>query len=882
MTKIVKVFIASPSDTGDERNACDEVVNNINLSIGDILGVRLEVIRWERNVSPGFGEDAQDVINRSVEDRYDIFIGIMKTKFGSPTKRAGSGTEEEFGIAFSKYKKSRDIDVMFFFGSVPMDPDDIDIKQLSKVREFKAKITELGGLYGGYSDIDNFKEKVYAALKDCLVKKYGESSNDPDISSRAKEIVEDYVNSNVRRIMMGRFHDAMSTFSGCSMVWLDPILSTSNSISQNPDSNFDSRINYIDIIQNGGSYIIKSPPQFGKTCLAHKMILDAWNSGKFFVYVDARKVLRRDAIKEVSKEVEVLGLKSKEVDGIVVDSWNPDEPGAKKFMRALCNEYKGRPIIVMQNMEGASFKDSPDIESINREFNVIHLLAMPRKQIRKVVSHYNESRNIGEENVLVERIVRDLDVLNIHRTPLNCITLLKACEGHFEESPANRTKMIEMVLFALFNLDDYSVYSSRPDVKDCEYVLGRFCEEMIRNDCFSFSKEYFLSSLKRYCDEKLLELEVSVVFDILYENHIIVCVDGEYDFRSSYWIYYFSAIRMYSDSDFRDYILKEQSLVSFPEIIEFYTGIDRARSDVLNILSLDLEEACQIVEKKTGFSSSSNPLDSALWKPTQESLEDIRRIVDKDVSESNLPSEIKDRHADSAYNQLRPYNQSVQRIFNEYSLTALIRKAKAASRALRNSDYVDPDLKRRVLGLILRAWKEVSKILFALAPLLAEKGAANFEGQNFILEGDFGSTVQERIPVIFFSNPVNVVNMFKYDLYSRKMGPLLYDQFSKESDSFLRHALAILIIFERPHDWRRCVEDYIAGISKNSFYLFDVVNALSTVYQYDFATHQEQNEMKHLLMMGFAKHEFGSKKPGAVDIKKISPAVIPRREVDDF
>ena len=42
------------------------------------------------------GSDPQQIINSQVSDEYDIFIGILWTRFGTPTERAGSGTEEEF------------------------------------------------------------------------------------------------------------------------------------------------------------------------------------------------------------------------------------------------------------------------------------------------------------------------------------------------------------------------------------------------------------------------------------------------------------------------------------------------------------------------------------------------------------------------------------------------------------------------------------------------------------------------------------------------------------------------------------------------------------------------------------------------------------------
>jgi len=58
-------------------------------------------------------------------------------------------------------------------------------------------------------------------------------------------------------------------------------------------------------------------------------------------------------------------------------------------------------------------------------------------------------------------------------------------------------------------------------------------------------------------------------------------------------------------------------------------------------------------------------------------------------------------------------------------------------------------------------------------------------------------------------------------------------------------------------------------IQKNSFYLFDTHNALLEKYNYDFTTEEERSEISFLIKMCFAKHEFGSKKPGLHEIAKI-------------
>ncbi len=48
----------------------------------------------EKDVYPSVAEYGQQVINQQVEGKYDLFVGIMKGRFGTPTPQAGSGTEE--------------------------------------------------------------------------------------------------------------------------------------------------------------------------------------------------------------------------------------------------------------------------------------------------------------------------------------------------------------------------------------------------------------------------------------------------------------------------------------------------------------------------------------------------------------------------------------------------------------------------------------------------------------------------------------------------------------------------------------------------------------------------------------------------------------------
>ena len=629
------------------------------------------------------------------------------------------------------------------------------------------------------------------------------------------------------------------------------------------------------------STIFKAPTQFGLTSLSHFLVQQAWKNDNLWIYIDCDKTKPHNIHNAVKNEVNSLGLDIKDVKCIILDSWSPFEEGSMKKLKNLCEEHKNTPIYVMQRIDDSKFLESEDSEKINRDFKVLNLLSLPRTQIRKIVNEYNNAKDIGEEDIILAKVISDLENLNIHRTPLNCITLLKVSERHFDESPVNRTNMLDMVLFVLFNMDGIPTYRTKPDLKDCEYVLGRFCENLIRNDSYQFSRESFLNQLTSFCKDKLIDLEVDIVFDVLIANNIITKSDVNFSFRSSYWILYFAAKRMHTDQEFAQYIFMSKKYIAFPEIVEFYTGIDRYRTDALKILIQDIIEVRGVVQNKVRLPDTMNPYASFKWKPTEEQIEIAQKEINQNVIDSGLPEYLKDKHADNSYDQIRPYNQSIQAFFQEYSLHNLMQNIKASSRALRNSDYVDPALKREMLTEIFNCWEQISKVLLALTHLLATEGEAKFEGTNFELRGYFGETYEDKVKQIILVNPTNVVGFFKDDLFSSKIGPLIYDQFYLEKNNFKRHHIALLLVFTRPRDWKKHIEKYIASVSKDSFYLYDIFNALRARYRYDFASNKELTDISYLIKMSLAKHTFGDKEPTIDKIVKISSNVIPKREYTD-
>ena len=127
---------SSPRPVTSVRNGstCASSSRNTTATRPIIWNARFEVIDWENYATIGVGRPQELITQQTLEkyrDSLALVVGIMGQRFGSPSGKAESGTEEEFNWAMESHKATGFPEIKWFFRKVeklelPADPDEAD------------------------------------------------------------------------------------------------------------------------------------------------------------------------------------------------------------------------------------------------------------------------------------------------------------------------------------------------------------------------------------------------------------------------------------------------------------------------------------------------------------------------------------------------------------------------------------------------------------------------------------------------------------------------------------------------------------------------------------------------------------------------------------
>jgi len=697
------------------------------------------------------------------------------------------------------------------------------------------------------------------------------------------------IKDKVTVLFEDRLNDTLAVYGNKSLVWLDRFFST-----ERFDRVFtfkkDKLFSEDDFLNEEPAAIkIITPAQYGLTSFAWHFLLRLWKEkSKFGLLIDCNLYKKGKIDRLFSNQLQTFGMKPSDVKWIVFDNWMVSNNDAKEIMKYVTLKYKDVPLMALSSMQERAFVENEFVTSSEYGFATLYMAPLQTYQVRTMVEAYNQMQVIAENDRVLGRLNADIENFNMHRTPLSCISLLEVFKRSFDDNPVNRTAMIQRLLSIIFDNEAVPTYKSLPDVKDCEFVLGYICEKIIRAEEYYFKEEDFYSAASTFCKEQKITLDYRYLFTILLNNQIICEYDSSwFGFRFSFWVYYFAAMRMTKSENFAAFILENKNYAHYPEVMEFYTGSDRTRNDAAQIVINDILEVTKKVEEKVGIPADVNPF-QRLKINKQHDEQQVDRIIqqlDDNLQKSKLPDKIKDALVDRHYNPSRPFHQEVYKVMNNYSVNYLQEMIAIASKTMRNSDYIKPELKDQLFDSITDAWLNTIRVIYLMAPALAQQGVAGYDGFSLQLDEAFdkeGDSIQDKLIQIIASIPLNILNWYKDNIYTSKLAQLLYDKITDSSGPVIKHILIGIVINEQPEGWADIVQKYLTDVDRNSYYFGNTIDMLLSKWQFD-STMSVKNtvQTKNLILASYAKLYSNSNNFSLANVKRIKTSVLPERTKDE-
>ena len=148
---VYDLLISCPGDVGDAIKVIDDVVELFNQKYNATLNLGIRTRYWKKSSYPQSGGKPQDLLNKQFVEDCDLAVAIFKTRFGTPTDKYGSGSEEEIEIMLNAGRQ-----VFLYFDDSPVSPSDIDAEQYQKVKDFEKKY-RTRGIYFSFKSIEEFR-----------------------------------------------------------------------------------------------------------------------------------------------------------------------------------------------------------------------------------------------------------------------------------------------------------------------------------------------------------------------------------------------------------------------------------------------------------------------------------------------------------------------------------------------------------------------------------------------------------------------------------------------------------------------------------------------------------------------------------------------------
>lgn len=385
-------------------------------------------------------------------------------------------------------------------------------------------------------------------------------------------------------------------------LFVHPILESKSKT--DPDDDEETVLHSIEeLCDSDKNILILGPKESGKTVLVDKLLIEFTKH----IYRFKQVPILCDFSELKGKRYETIisrfiGVGVKEINEflldhttvLLVDNLDFSIINIKELnkLNEFVKKYKKLRIIATsgQTIEGQLPIDIVSF-SLFSQFKVIHIKSFKTKEIKALIEIWFRDNDKYETPAKLNKIIDFFSTLNLPRTPLALSMLLWIIEQQENYRPINQAVMLENFIERLFKKQSkIEIYAETFDFTNKQMLLADVAKEMYDHDDENYRISYpdlfaFIESslnIRRFdfSAEKVLEhfLDKGILVKESENSHVYI------RFRFTCFFQYFLMKYMEYDQDFLDYVLAEDNYLYFHNEIDYYTGIKRNKTNILEIV----------------------------------------------------------------------------------------------------------------------------------------------------------------------------------------------------------------------------------------------------------------------------------------------------------
>lgn len=404
------------------------------------------------------------------------------------------------------------------------------------------------------------------------------------------------------------------------------------------------------IIKNESNFLLYGSKESGKTILIDKFLIDIANNysdlKQIPILIDFVEIGNKDFETIISRYLsigiqDVKDFLNDEKIVLLIDNLSFDKKQLIKLnkLNNLVKKYPNIKVIATseQILESAIPTEYLDFNSeLNFELGFIQHLQS--KEIKILIKNWYKGEDVDfKENI--QLLINSFDKLSLPRTPLS-VTLFLWIIQRQEKKPINNSTLVEIFLENLLEKANFEqIFSQTFDYRNKERLLAHLANYMLSygngDENYKVPKNDIETFFRIYLDKRIEVSPKDILCDFIKRGILIEIDEVFIRFKASFMFHYFLAKYMGFNEDFKNYVLNESHYLEFTQEIEYYTGLKRDDSYILEFTQQKLSEAYREINEQLEYrnidaffetkdkASAQFSLDKVKNKPTEQEFEEM-------------------------------------------------------------------------------------------------------------------------------------------------------------------------------------------------------------------------------------------------------------------